>query len=113
VAAKPARAKASRLRALQLARWSGFRRAAAYAIGRQRLQDQAAAYTRWAADRELDDQALARLRVETTRFDNRPLISIITPSTTRLRPFSKPASHPCVVRLTNNGSIASQMTPRP
>jgi GT2 family glycosyltransferase len=68
-----------RMRALQLARWSGFRRAAAYAIGRQRLQDQAAAYTWWAADRELNDQALERLRLETTRFDHRPLISIITP----------------------------------
>ena len=71
--------KRLRGRAYQYVRLSGARGAARYAIGRQRLQDQAAVYTRWAQARELDARALAALKRQTAHLAYRPLITIVTP----------------------------------
>jgi GT2 family glycosyltransferase len=60
-------------------RWAGPRGALAYAVGRQRASDEAAAYRQWLGHHRLDASALERLRAETASLAYRPLISIVTP----------------------------------
>ena len=62
----------------RLREW-GVRGTIAYARGRRRLDDQAAAYGRWVSLHRLDDRALEDLRAEVEAFSYRPLISVITP----------------------------------
>jgi GT2 family glycosyltransferase len=65
--------------ALARARWAGVRGAIAYAQGRQRVSDEAAAYQRWTETHRLDDEALRRLKAGMATLPHRPLISIVTP----------------------------------
>lgn len=51
----------------------------AYARGRHRVDDQAAAYRRWVGLHRLDGRALDDLRAGVDRLPYRPLISVITP----------------------------------
>jgi GT2 family glycosyltransferase len=62
----------------RLREW-GVRGTIAYARGRRRLDDQAAAYGRWVSLHRLDDRALEELRAEVEALSYRPLISVITP----------------------------------
>jgi hypothetical protein len=58
---------------------SGPRGTIQYALGRQRVEDQAAAYTRWVQKNRLTERALADLRADPRAAPYRPLISVITP----------------------------------
>ncbi len=62
----------------RLREW-GVRGTIAYARGRRRGEDQAAAYRRWVSLHQLDDRALAALRAGVEALPYRPLISVITP----------------------------------
>jgi glycosyltransferase involved in cell wall biosynthesis len=62
----------------RLREW-GVRGTMAYALGRRRVDDQAAAYGRWVSLHQLDDRALAELRADVEALPYRPLISVITP----------------------------------
>jgi GT2 family glycosyltransferase len=65
--------------ALARLRWAGPRGALAYALGRQRVSDEAAAYERWLAVHRLDGRAVERLKAEMSSLPYRPVVSIVTP----------------------------------
>jgi GT2 family glycosyltransferase len=71
--------KALALGAVRRLREWGVRGAIAYARGRRRVDDQAAAYARWVSQRHLDGPALEAIRAAVDALPYRPLISVITP----------------------------------
>jgi GT2 family glycosyltransferase len=77
------RSREERLRLLRGAlgriRWAGLGGAFEYAKGRQRIDDQAAAYSRWVRTHRLDDEGLEALRADVGALPYTPVISVITP----------------------------------
>ena len=63
----------------RLKEW-GVRGTIAYALGRRRVDDQAAAYRRWVIRHRLDDRGLETLRATVEALPYQPLISVITPA---------------------------------